>query len=368
MSDRLTHLRDQADAMVDDLAALVSYESPTGSDMSACASAISELFSRRLGSAPSPVIVDGVTHLWWTGGGPTKVALIGHYDTVWPLGTLARWPFSVSDGRATGPGAFDMKAGIVQLVCALATLPQHDGVTVLLTADEESGSFSSRELIEETARGAVAALVLEPSAGGSLKKARKGTGMYTLSVAGKAAHAGLEPEKGINALMALASALLDIPSIEKPTAGTTVTPTMANAGSATNVVPAAATAEIDVRVWLPEEAARVDAAIRGLTTNVPGAVLTVTGGPNRPPMQPNEWLTTRASDCVSRLGLAPVSAIAVGGGSDGNFTAAIGTPTLDGLGAVGDGAHAEGEYVELATMPERAALVAELVADLLTVG
>jgi glutamate carboxypeptidase len=293
------------------------------------------------------------------------VVLIGHYDTVWPLGTLARWPFTVSDGRATGPGAFDMKGGIVQLVYGLATLESLDGVSVLLTADEETGSASSRALIESVASGARAALVLEPSAGGCLKNARKGTGMYTLSVTGRAAHAGLEPEKGINALLALSSVLLQVPAIEDHSLGTTVTPTMAVAGTATNVVPAAASAEIDVRVWKPSEADRVDAALRALRCDLEGAVLTVSGGPNRPPMEASPSLGAMADDAAARVGMGPLEAVAVGGGSDGNFTAAIGTPTLDGLGAVGDGAHAEGEWIDLRAMPERAALVAEICAAVL---
>ena len=364
---RLDDMRSRAATMVSQLESLVVAESPSGSAMAACADAIDVLFVDALGSAPARVAVDGVTHLLWSGGGATQVALIGHYDTVWPLGTLARWPFSVDGDRATGPGAFDMKAGIVQLVQALSTLDDLSGVSVLLTADEELGSLTSRGLIENTARGAAAALVLEPSAGGALKHARKGTGMYTLEVSGRASHAGLEPEKGINALLGLAEVVLAVGQLGRADAGTTVTPTMATAGTATNVVPARATAEVDVRVWLPEEADRVDADMRALKTTLPGASLTVTGGPNRPPMPERACadLAKRAFECADRLGIGPLTSVGVGGGSDGNFTAAIGTPTLDGLGAVGDGAHAEGEYVVLPAMPERAALLAALVADLL---
>jgi glutamate carboxypeptidase len=349
--------------MVDDLAALVAVESPTDSPdgLAACAAAIGDLFARRLDSKPS-----GEPHLVWRGGGETRVLLVGHYDTVWPLGTLDRWPFTVDGDRATGPGAFDMKAGIVQMVWALSRLASTDGVTALLTSDEEVGSLTSRALIEELATGAEAALVLEPSAGGAIKNARKGTGMYTLHAAGKASHAGLEPEKGVNALLALAEVVLQLDGIGDAAKGTTVTPTMARAGTATNVVPAAATAEIDARVWLPEEAGRIDKEIRRLRTTVPGASITVTGGPNRPPMPERACaaLTVRAQACAERLGLGPLAAVGVGGGSDGNFTAAVGTPTLDGLGAVGEGAHAEGEYVYLPAMAERAALLAELIDDL----
>ena len=362
MSDRLEALRAQTGDMTAALQVLVEAESPSSDPtaLEGCAAAVSSLLST-LGHAPT---AHG-THLLWSGGGPTRVLLVGHYDTVWPAGTLARWPFAVDGDRATGPGAFDMKAGIVQLVHGLATVSDLTGVAVLLTSDEETGSFTSRQLIEDTARGADAALVLEPSAGGAMKRARKGTGMYTLRVSGRASHAGLEPEKGVNALVALASLIPAVADLGRADVGTTVTPTMAAAGTATNVVPATASVELDVRVWLPAESDRVDRALHALTLSLPGATLAVEGGPNRPPMEPSDALVERAQGCATRLGLGELTAVAVGGGSDGNFTAAVGTPTLDGLGAVGDGAHAEGEYVLLPTMAERAALVAELVEDLL---
>ena len=368
-ASRLTHLQSQLPGMVDTLAALVTAESSSDSPegLQACAGVLSSLLTETLGSPPSHVVVDGNTHLLWNSGPANRVVLVGHYDTVWPMGTLARWPFTVDGDRATGPGAFDMKAGIVQMLTALASLDDLDGVCVLLTADEELGSLTSRALIEDTSRGARAALVLEPSAGGALKNARKGTGMYTLQVNGRASHAGLEPEKGVNALLGLAEVVLAASTLGRADVGTTVTPTVAAAGTATNVVPALATAELDVRVWVPEEADRVDADVRALRTTLPGASLVVTGGPNRPPMPERSCaeLTSRAMACASRLGIGPLRAVGVGGGSDGNFTAAVGTPTLDGLGAVGDGAHAEGEYVVLGAMPERAALLAELIEDVL---
>jgi glutamate carboxypeptidase len=353
--------------MVSALESLVTVESPSddGEALTACASVMSALFSDVLGSAPS---MSG-THLVWPGGGPCRVLLLGHYDTVWPLGTLAARPFDLSsDGRAVGPGCFDMKAGIVQLIFGLATLESLEGVSVLLTSDEETGSGSSRALVESMASGALAALVLEPSApGGALKTGRKGTGTFRLTVAGRAAHAGLEPEKGANALLALAALLPEVAALARPSVGTTVTPTTASAGAANNVVPAAATAEVDVRVTSAEEAARLEAAMRALESPVADTTLTVSGGLNRPPMPASAAaaLFGRASVCATRLGLGPLSAAEVGGGSDGNFTAAVGTPTLDGLGAVGDGAHSATEYVCVDAMPERAALLAELVEDLL---
>jgi glutamate carboxypeptidase len=311
------------------------------------------------------------------------IALIGHVDTVWPSGTLARWPFNVdargdssagstatgstaTGSTATGPGCFDMKAGIVQLLHAVGILGDPAGIEILITTDEEVGSPTSRPLIEETARRAAAALILEPSAGGAVKIGRKGTGFYRLDVAGRAAHAGLEPENGANALIALAEIIGRVGAIARPERGTTVTPTLAAAGTAANVVPAQAHVEIDVRVAEPAEADRVDRDLRALATTVPGTTLTVGGGPNRPPLPvaASAALYKVAQDVAGTLGIGSLDGVVVGGGSDGNFTAAVGCPTLDGLGAVGGGAHAEGEHVRIDGMPERAALVAGIIGRL----
>ena len=356
--------------MVDLLAALVAAESPSDAPeaVTACARIVSDAAVDLVGEKPEEVEVGGRTHLRWRfGSGPTRVVLVGHLDTVWPKGTIDRWPFSVTDGVATGPGAFDMKAGVVQLLHALARVDDLDGVAVLLTADEEIGSPTSRELIEETATGARAALILEPSAGDALKTARKGVSNYQVTVHGKAAHAGLEPEKGANATVEMAFAVLALNALAQPSLGTTVTPTVMRSGSATNVVPAEAVLQVDVRTASPEEQARVDIAVRRLIAAVPGTTIEVAGGPNRPPLPSSSSaeLFALAQRIASELGLAPLTSVEVGGGSDGNFTAAVGVPTLDGLGAVGDGAHAEGEHVVLAAMPDRVALVAGLVTDLL---
>ena len=356
--------------MVDLLAALVAAESPSAEPdaVAACARLVAEAGAGLLGEKPEEIVVDGRTHLRWRfGAGPTRVVLVGHVDTVWPRGTIDRWPFSVTDGVATGPGAFDMKAGIVQLLHALARVEDRDGVTVLLTADEELGSPTSRALIEDTARGALAALILEPSAGGSLKTARKGVSNYEVVARGRAAHAGLEPEKGANAAVEIAHVVVGLAALAVPDLGTTVTPTVLQGGTATNVVPAEASVQVDVRAATAAEQERVDAALHRLQASVAGVTLEVRGGPNRPPLPTTSSapLFARARRLAAGLGLAPLDAVEVGGGSDGNFTAAIGVPTLDGLGAVGGGAHAEGEHVVLAAMPERVALLAGLVTDLL---
>jgi len=367
--DRLAHLTSRLPAMVDDLALLVGVESPS-EDLAACRAVVdaaAALGSRLLGERPEVVEVDGRAHLRWRFGRAGRVLLVGHLDTVWPLGTLARRPFRVDGEVATGPGCFDMKAGVVQAFHALSALDDLDGVEVLLTTDEEVGSQTSRHLVEEGARRARAALVCEPSAdGGALKLGRKGTGMYTLVVSGRSAHAGLEPEKGANALVEAAHLILALAPFNRPEVGTTVTPTVAAAGTATNVVPAEARVEVDVRVARPGEAELVDEAMRSLRPTVAGCRLEVLGGPNRPPMPEasGAGLWARAQAVAAELGLPPLSGVSVGGGSDGNFTAAAGCPTLDGLGPVGGGAHAEAEHVVVPAMPQRAALLAELVASL----
>jgi glutamate carboxypeptidase len=356
--------------MVELLAALVEVESPSTEPaaVARCGAVLADATAALVGARPDEVVVEGRTHfLWRFGSGPTRVALVGHLDTVWPLGTVGRWPFALSDGRATGPGAFDMKAGAVQLFHALRELDALDGVTVLLTADEELGSPTSRQLIEQTVTGARAALILEPSAGGALKTARKGVSNYELVVHGRAAHAGLEPEKGANAAVELSHQVLALTAIALPEQGTTVTPTVVSAGTVTIVVPAEARVAVDVRASSIAEQQRVDDAIRALTARVDGTTLEVRGGPNRPPLELSSSadLYARAQRIAEDLDIGPLDGVAVGGGSDGNFTAAVGVPTLDGLGAVGDGAHAEGEYVVVDEMPRRAALLTALVSELL---
>lgn len=360
-------LRQRTDAMLADLEGLVAIESPSDdlAATAACAAHTAELVRRLLGADAEQCQADGRVHLRWTFGRP-RVLLLGHIDTVWPHGTVARWPFEASNGTATGPGSFDMKAGLVQGLHALAELDDLDGVVMLMTTDEEIGSPSSRALIEDTARGLDATLVLEPSAAGALKTGRKGVSNYVLHVTGRASHAGLEPEKGVNALVELAQQVLAVCDLARPEVGTTVTPTVATAGTGGNVVPAAASVTIDVRAESDTEQQRVDEALRGLTPVLAEAGLRLDGDINRPALDTSSsaQLFARAQGLAEALQLNPLEGRSVGGGSDGNFTAGLGVPTLDGLGAVGDGAHAEGEHVVVDAMAERAALVAALVADL----
>ena len=369
MQQLLGDLRARTPEMLEALRALVEAESPTDDAVAclACVEVADAIAGDLLGRRGERVEHGGRVHLRWCLGATQRVLLIGHLDTVWPVGTLARWPFEVRDGRATGPGVFDMKAGVVQLLFALAALDSIDGVAVLLTTDEETGSPTARSLIEETASGIGLALVLEPSAGGALKTERKGVSLYQITVRGRAAHAGLDPEKGANAAVELAHQVLAAAALARPDLGTTVTPTLVAAGTAVNTVPAEASARVDVRVRTESEAGRISAALAALEPVDPATSVDVERSISIPPLEraASVELFARAQELAVELGLATLAEAAVGGGSDGNVLAGLGLQVLDGLGAVGDHAHAEGEYVEVEELAERAALVAALVQDLL---
>ena len=352
--------------MLDDLELLVNTESPSLDVplLTISAQSVADLIERRLGSPAQLIVGPAGPHVHWTAGGTPKVLLVGHHDTVFPVGSCAACPFTVADGRATGPGVFDMKAGIVIAVHGVAALADRSGVEILITSDEEVGSDTSRELIERRALACGNVLVFEPSAdGGALKIARKGTGTFEIIVHGKAAHAGLEPEKGINALVAAAELITRIATFGDPATATTVTPTVAIAGTVDNVVPAEARLRVDVRVEQPGEKERVEGLFAALTTSVAGATIEVRGGITRPPMPAtaSARLFPLAQQAAAEVGIAQVTGVGVGGGSDGNLTAAIGVPTLDGLGATGGGAHADHEFVLVDTMVDRARLITALI-------
>lgn len=354
------------EAMLEDLRRLVEVESPSRDldALEASAMVLSEVMTRVLGHEPRLIASPAGPHVHWIGGGQPRVLIVGHHDTVFPKGALTKRPFTVADGRVTGPGVFDMKAGIVQAIHGVAALTDRSGVEILITSDEEVGSVHSRDLIIERARACGAVLVLEPSAdGGALKTGRKGTGTFDVRVHGRASHAGLEPEKGVNSLVEAAAQVLRISTFGDATRGTTVTPTVAHAGTADNVVPALTVVQVDVRVEHADERERVDLAMAGLTVVNPEASIEVRGGFNRPPMPTtaSETLFPLALIAAAEVGIVGLSGVAVGGGSDGNFTAAAGVPTLDGLGAVGGGAHADHEWVDAEAMPTRALLLVSLV-------
>src|SRR3984885_10387816 len=362
-------------AILADTEELVKCESPSA-DLEAVARSadiVAVVGGRHLGSAAERIVIDGRTHLRWRlGEGPARVLLLCHHDTVWPLGSLETHPYAVSDGVMRGPGCVDMKAGIVLGLHALAELGVPGGVTLLVTGDEEIGSPSSRALIETEAAGCSAALVLESAANdGALKTERKGVSLYQVRAVGRAAggaaHAGLEPERGVNATVELAHQVLAVAGFGDPDRGTSVTPTALSSGTTSNTVPAVGSFAGDVRMWDSAEQARVDAAMRSLLPVVPDAVLQVSGGPNRAPLSAAaaSELFERSGPFAALVRRAALTAAAGGGASDGNFTAGVGPPTLDGLGAAGGGAHADDEHVRVAELPGRAALIAALISDLL---
>jgi len=293
--------------------------------------------------------------------------LIGHLDTVWPEGTLARMPFRIRNGRAYGPGILDMKSGIAIGLAAIRGLQALGAeppcpVRFLLTSDEEVGSRAFRKKIEAEARQAKAVLVLEPAAeGGALKTARKGVGEFEIRVHGRASHAGINPERGVNAIMELARQLRRLEKLVDPRRGLTLNVGVIEGGTRPNVVPEFARAVVDVRIPRLRYGKRIEEKILGLEAIHPEARLDVTGGINRPPMEHihTEELYGKAWAVAWRLGFE-VGEASTGGGSDGNFTAALGIPTLDGLGAVGDGAHALDEHVVIRELPRRTALLAGL--------
>ena len=298
--------------------------------------------------------------------------VVGHFDTVWPVGTLEKMPFRQDSHVIYGPGTYDMKADLVMAWLTVFEM-QKTGikpsrpVVFLWTTDEEVGSTTSRELIESQARQAYAGLVLEPPlANGALKTARKGVGCYRLEVQGRSAHAGVEPEKGRSAIVELAHQILMIQSLARPDLGTTLNLGQIGGGTANNVVAESAWAEVDARVSTMEEAERLDdemqSKLKPVTADV---VLTISGGLNRPPMvrtPETVRLFERAKVIAGRLGVDLMEG-ATGGGSDGNFTSAVGCPTLDGLGLEGAGAHAPHEQIDLRSVPFRATLLAGMLSE-----
>jgi glutamate carboxypeptidase len=301
--------------------------------------------------------------------GRRPVLLLGHLDTVWPVGTLARMPWRVEDGRAYGPGVLDMKAGVVMALAAMKLVREVDvdrPVVLLLSGDEETGSHHSRELIEEVAKGCRAAFVLEPAQGphGAYKTARKGVGQFRLEISGVPSHSGVDFGAGHSAVRELAWQIEQISAMTDPDRGTTLNVGVVGGGTQSNVVAAAAWAEIDLRVKTVADAETVTRRMQTLKARDPQCTLQLTGGLNRPPMERTEGtaaLFAQAKELAAALGFALEEA-ATGGGSDGNFTSALGVPTLDGMGAIGNGAHAENESIRIDSLVTRTALLAAMIA------
>jgi glutamate carboxypeptidase len=372
---RLAYFSEHRDEMVSTIRELVEIESP--SDNKAAVDRVSEAVANKFSELGGEVRVrpakDFGNHLQvdFPGKSDAKpLLLLGHYDTVYPLGTLATMPCRVVDDKLTGPGVLDMKSGIALILHALAALQQWHGtlprpVTVLLVSDEEVGSDSSRAITESLAKKAAAVLVLEPSYGpqGAVKTARKGVGGYLVKVTGKASHAGLDFQKGVNAILELARQIEKISGFTDLKKGLTVNVGIVSGGSRTNVVPAEASAQVDVRIGRMKDAAGIDKKMRSLRPFNRKCKIEITGGINRPPMERTAGVATlykQAKTIARELGWK-LGEAAVGGGSDGNFTAGLGIPTLDGLGGVGDGAHAPHEHILISELPRRAALIAGLI-------
>lgn len=309
-----------------------------------------------------------------SGGRPSsQILVLGHLDTVYPIGTLAKMPFRISGGRAWGPGTFDMKGGLVIALAAVDALKAararpRKRIVFFWNSDEEIDSSSSRAHIEHEARRSEAVLVLEPAYGaqGRLKTERKGVGTATIEITGRASHAGLNPGAGVNAIHELALQTERLMKLNDPRRGTTVQVTVASGGTVSNVVPEFARAQMDLRISKLADAARLERKIHSLRPILKGARIEVSGGINRPPLErtPGGLRLFRAAQSLGKQMGLPLDECFAGGGSDGNFTAALGIPTLDGLGAVGDGAHSSREHVIIRSLPERAALLAGLLATL----
>jgi len=348
------------------LEALVRCESPSD-DLDACHQVVqlaSDIATRHLGVPAQIKNIEGRPVFWW-GAEKPEILLLAHLDPVWPRGSFNP-VWEIKGDVLRGPGTFDMKAGFIQALYALKGI--EGSVALVATTDEETGSHASRNLIKELSQQAKAVLVLEASLDGKVKTGRKGTAMYQIKVTGLAAHAGLEPEKGVNATTEIAHAILAMSKLESAEHGTTVVPTLLQSGTTTNTVPDSAILDIDARSFSQAELERVDREIRKLQPANPAAKLEITGGLNRPPLQPSSTkaLYERAEKVAAAIGMKPLGSAEVGGASDGNFAAAAGAQVLDGLGAVGGGAHAATEWVSVSALQERSDFLHAFIKDLLS--
>ncbi|WP_423921424.1 M20/M25/M40 family metallo-hydrolase [Frigoribacterium sp. 2-23] len=380
---RLDTLVDAAEArrseLVADVTAYAEQETPSD-DLAALAAGLTWVrayVASHLGAPEAERTVAGgsqgdiaVLDFAASAGGTGRVAILCHYDTVWPLGTLADWPVTIDGDRLTGPGVFDMKAGLVQVTHAIAIARSQGlplpAIRLVLNGDEEIGSLASRPVIEEAVAGVDAVLVFEASAGGALKTARKGVGLFSVTTRGIEGHAGLDPENGVSAIDEMARVILTLHGSADLAAGTSVNVGTMSGGSRSNVTAGVARASVDVRVTAAPEMERIDAAFAALTPRKAAAGISVEGGWNRPVMARSDGtaaLFAVAQQVAAEQGTA-VEETSVGGASDGNFAAALGLPVLDGLGAVGDGAHARHEWISIDGMVERTALAAGLLARL----
>ena len=374
-SERLHYFEERRDALVQTIREFVEIESPSDNKeaadrMGAFLAGIFEPLGGRAQFHRTNEFADNL-QIDFPGRESAKpVLLLGHFDTVYPLGTLANMPCKIADGRLHGPGVLDMKSGIALMLFAIKALQAWHGtlprpVTVFLVSDEEVGSSSSRKVTEALARQSVAVLVLEPAAGlrGAVKTARKGVGDYTLTVKGVAAHAGLDPGKGHSAILELARQITAVSKLNSLKQGLTLNPGIIRGGTRTNVVAAEASVEIDVRIKQAKQAAALDRKMRSLKPFDKHCKLMIEGGINRMPMERTAGVAALYKKAQTIAGHInwKLEEASVGGGSDGNFTAGIGIPTLDGLGGTGEGAHAVHENILISELPRRALLLAGMI-------
>lgn len=371
----LSFLQSRQPEIISAIRDLVLIESPSSNKraVDVCGKHVADLFERAGAKVTRHRAEKYGDHVQadFDGGSGSRIMLLGHFDTVWDVGTLKTMPFREERGRLWGPGVLDMKTGIVQMLYAVAALKDNVGlprpVTVLLVTDEEVGSESSRAITERIAKECAAVFVLEPSFGlhGALKTGRKGVGDYTVNVTGKAAHAGLDFEKGASAILELSRQLLKVERFTNVKQGITVNPGVIRGGTRNNVIAADASADVDIRITKMAQAAVLEKKFRALKAIDRRCKLAIEGGLNRPPLERTDAvvkLFTLARKLGRELNLNLKEAF-VGGGSDGNFTAALGIPTLDGLGAPGEGAHAVNESVLIDQIVPRAALLARLIEE-----
>lgn len=355
--ERLTQM---LDVLADFVRAESSSEDPAA--LKRCAEVVAGHGERILGVTPEITVTDGVPLLRWGGRGTPRVLLIAHYDTVWPTGTIDVRDFGVENDRAYGPGVFDMKAGIVQTLFAVAQTGL-DGVEILVTGDEEVGSLTSTSTILERSATIGTVLIPEPAAGPSIKIERKGTIQTELRLTGRASHAGLEPEAGVSTTLAIGPIVAGAVALVDVARGTTVTPTLVRSGTVVNAVPDVATIAVDVRATSSAELDRVEAGLKALGDGVELLGFEAVVRYRREPLtaQASAELFAQARAVAQGLGLPELTGVAVGGCSDGNLAAAAGARTLDGLGPVGGGAHAESEFIEVAELEPRARVLAGLI-------
>lgn len=380
LKQMLAYLRGQQGEMVRLLGRFVRCESPSSDKaaVDACGKLVAAEWHRR--GANIRILRDSKRgnhirgELWIGEGEPAgQITVLGHLDTVYRRGTIAKTPFRVSNGRAWGPGTFDMKAGLVLALFAVDALratkiyPRRRFV-FLWNSDEEIGSASSRRAIEQEAQRSTAVLVLEPAFGadGRLKTSRKGVGTAEIIVTGRSSHAGIDPKSGVNAVHELALQIARLSKLNDARRGITVQATVVAGGTVSNVIPDDARVEVDIRHSRLADAKRLNRKLRSIKPILRGTRVEIRGGVNRPPLERTaavRGLFVRAQELMREMGM-PLDEASTGGGSDGNFAAALGVPTLDGLGAVGDGAHSSREHVIIRALPERAALLAALLATL----